>query len=140
MAVALEFIDFIVPISLIQKKYPGGWAQCQKDHASFIGKRVWFDQYLFRDGAMNPCDMEDIIQKWQAYGFRPLKDQHGQLVWNECCIVESLLGGPTLPCAWLALTEDGKSAYLQGTRPGVLVGPDDILSTEELDSFCIIPM
>ncbi len=32
MAVALEFIDFIVPIAAIREKYPGGWEQCLKDH------------------------------------------------------------------------------------------------------------
>lgn len=32
MAIALEFIDFIVPIALIRQKYPGGWEQCLRDH------------------------------------------------------------------------------------------------------------
>lgn len=122
MAIALEFIDFIVPISLIRKKYPGGWAQCQRDHAPHIGKRVWFDQYLFRDGTMNPNDMEDVLLEWQAYGFCLFKEQDGQQVWHECCVVESLRGGPTLPCPWLAFAEDGRSAYLQGTSPGTLAG------------------
>jgi hypothetical protein len=32
MAIALEFIDFVVPIALVRQKYPGGWAQCLQDH------------------------------------------------------------------------------------------------------------
>lgn len=42
MTIALEFIDFIVPIAVIKKKYPGGWDQCLKDHENLIGGRVWF--------------------------------------------------------------------------------------------------
>lgn len=58
MAIALEFIDFVVPISVIREKYPGGWEQCLKDHRQLIGGRVWFDAHLFRDGAMNPLDIK----------------------------------------------------------------------------------
>ena len=61
MAVALEFIDFLVPIELIRQKYPGGWAQCLKDHERLIGGRVWFDEHLLRDGAMNPSDIESLL-------------------------------------------------------------------------------
>ena len=37
MAIALEFIDFVVPIALIRQKYPGGWEQCLQDHERLIG-------------------------------------------------------------------------------------------------------
>jgi len=37
MAIALEFIDFVVPIALIRQNYPGGWAQCLQDHERLIG-------------------------------------------------------------------------------------------------------
>ena len=48
MTIALEFIDFVVPIALIRQKYPGGWEQCLQDHESLIGGRVWFDEHLLR--------------------------------------------------------------------------------------------
>lgn len=47
MAIQLEFIDFIVPRSVIEEKYPGGWVQCLKDHKNLIGGRVWYDEHLF---------------------------------------------------------------------------------------------
>ena len=50
MSVALEFIDFIVPISTIREKYPGGWEQCLKDHSPLLGGRVWHDDHLLRNG------------------------------------------------------------------------------------------
>ena len=41
MAIALEFIDLLVPIARIQEVYPGGWDQCLLDYADRIGRRVW---------------------------------------------------------------------------------------------------
>ena len=61
MAIKLEFFDFIVPIKTIKKKYPGGWGQCLKDHDGDIGGRVWYDEHLFRDGAMSPNDIAYLV-------------------------------------------------------------------------------
>ena len=46
MAIKLEFLDLIVPIKTIKKKYQGGWKQCLKDHNGNIGGRVWYDEHL----------------------------------------------------------------------------------------------
>lgn len=118
MAVALEFIDFIVPIAAIREKYPGGWEQCLKDHERLIGGRVWYDDHLLRDGAMNPNDIESLIDEWTEFGFQPMEERDGERTWKDVCVVESMFGGPTLPCEWLAIGEDGCSAYLKGTDPG----------------------
>ena len=122
MAIALEFIDLVVPIALIRQKYPGGWAQCLQDHERLIGGRVWFDEYLLRDGAMNPADIESLVEEWMSLGFQPTAEVDGQRIWQDCCVVESMLGGPTLPCDWLELSEDGRSAWLKGTQPGEIKG------------------
>jgi len=122
MAVALEFIDFIVPIIVIREKYPGGWEQCLKDHERLIGGRVWYDDYLLRDGAMNPNDIESLIDEWTALGFQPMEERDGERRWKDVCVVESMFGGPTLPCEWLALAGEANSAYLKGTDPGSIVG------------------
>lgn len=118
MAIALEFIDFVVPIALIRQKYPGGWAQCLKDHERLIGGRVWFDDHLLRDGAMNPADIESLVEEWASLGFQPTAEVEGQRVWQDCCVLESILGGPTLPCDWLEVSKDRRSAWLKGTQPG----------------------
>lgn len=122
MAVALEFIDFVVPIHIIRAKYPGGWEQCLKDHERLIGGRVWFDDHLLRDGAMNPRDIESLIEEWTGLGFTPYEDIDGQRIWKDCCVVEGMFGGATLPCDWLEIGEDGSSAYLKGTDPGETKG------------------
>jgi hypothetical protein len=118
MAIALEFIDFIVPISVIHQKYPGGWDQCLKDHEPLIGGRVWFDDHLLRDGAMNPRDIESLIEEWTALGFQPTEERDGEKVWKDCCVVESMFGGATLPCDWLEIGDDVRSAWLKDTTPG----------------------
>ncbi len=122
MTIALEFIDFIVPIAEIKKKYPGGWDQCLKDHENLIGGRVWFDEHLLRDGAMNPGDIECLIQEWTELGFEPLAHINGERVWRDCCVVESMFGGATLPCDWLEIGDDGRSANLKGADPGPVIG------------------
>ncbi|QQG64642.1 hypothetical protein [Desulfobulbus oligotrophicus] len=122
MAIALEFIDFVVPISVIREKYPEGWEQCLKDHRQLIGGRVWFDAHLFRDGAMNPLDIKSLLEEWTALGFEPTEKTDGQLFWKDCCVIESLFGGPTRPCSWIAMGDDGRSAYLKGTEPGNVIG------------------
>lgn len=122
MAVQLEFIDFIVPIAVIRKKYPGGWEQCIKDHANLIGGRVWYDDHLLRDGAMSPADISTLVEEWTKLGFEPMAEIDGKKVWKDCCVTEHVFGGPTLPCEWLDLTEDGSAAFLKGTEPGEVAG------------------
>lgn len=39
MAIQLECINFIIPIAVIEQKYPGGWAQRLIDHEHEIGHR-----------------------------------------------------------------------------------------------------
>ena len=78
MAINTEFIDFIVPIETIRRKYPGGWEQCLQDHAPLLGGRVWHDDYLLRDGAMNPMDMQRLVQEWESMGFTSTVEENGR--------------------------------------------------------------
>lgn len=125
MAVALEFIDFIVPICVIERKYPGGWVRCLRDHASVLGRRVWHDEHLFRDGAMNPQDMGRLVAHWASLGFQPMGRNGERMFWLDGCVVEGTFGGTTLPCDWIEVAEDGRSAWLKGTEPGKTIGRDE---------------
>ena len=84
MAIALQFIDFVVPIDLIRQKYPGGLAQCLQDHERLIGGRVWFDEHLLREGAMNPADIESLVDEWTSLGFQPTVEVDGKRIWQDC--------------------------------------------------------
>ena len=101
MAIQTEFIDFIVSIHAIRAKYPGGWEACLKDHAALIGGRVWYDDYLFRDGAMSPHDIGMLVEEWTALGLVGRAQVDGQECWVDFCVHEAMFGGATLPCAWL---------------------------------------
>ena len=110
MAIALEYINFIVPISTIEKRYPGGLQQCLKDHAHLIGGRVWYDKYLFRDGAMSECDICDTIREWIMRDFEPGMD---------ICIVVPLEDPPNrYGCDWIELAPNKRIAWLKGTEQG----------------------
>ena len=120
MAIKLEFINFIVPIEKIRAKYPGGWEQCLKDHQHLIGGRVWYDEYLFRDGAMNPMDMENIVVRWESKGFLGIGTKDNEQYWQDMCVFT--FGWSTLRCDWIDYDPDLRGAFLKGTEPGVLVG------------------
>ena len=98
MAIRLEFIDLVVPIHVIEEKYPGRFAGCLRDHANLIGGRVWYDEFLFRDGAMNPDDIQHLVRRWENRGFGTVVERDGVRSWDEVCVVEVIFGGPTLPC------------------------------------------
>ena len=118
MAVALECINFIVPFSVIRKKYPGGLAQCLLDHRGLIegSGPIWFDEHLFRDGAMNDLDMMFILSRWEGLGVRPTVKRRGKNVWKDCCVPS--LGGSSTSCDWLEYSDQKGIVWLKGTEPG----------------------
>jgi hypothetical protein len=123
MAIELEFINFIVPRSIIEKKYPGGWKQCLADHENVIGGRVYFDEYLFRDGAMNPRDIAALVEEWASLGFHTHDGGDTPMKWVDVCVVEEMSGRATLPCDWIEV--DGNSAYLKNKPKGKVIGRDN---------------
>jgi hypothetical protein len=116
MAITTEFIDFIVPIKTIRDKYPGGWEQCLKDHEGLIGGRVWYDEHLFRDGAMNPMDIESLVERWEAMGFEGIVIENNRKFWKDICVFE--MGGATLQCDWIDFDRETRTAFLIGTQLG----------------------
>ena len=96
MSIQLESINFIVPIATIKEKYPRVWDQCLKDHKRLIGGSVWYDDYLFIDGAMNPRDIGYLMDEWAAMGFENHAGGDKPERWIDVCVVEFF--GPTLPC------------------------------------------
>lgn len=120
MAIALEFLDFIVPINVIRAKYPGGWERCLQDHEGLIGSRVWYDKDLFRNGAMNPMDIGLLLEHWTSLGFMTYASRQAQTYWNDVCVVSVMSGGATLPCDWLEVdTTEGTASYV-GAEPSAV--------------------
>jgi len=126
LAIALEFIDFVVPRRVIEQKYPDGWAACIRDHQNLIGGRVWYDSHLFRDGAMSPAETGSLIERWERFGFDTRETLDGKERWKDVCVIEIMFGGPTLPCSWIELDHINQTAHLAGTDAGLVIGRDNI--------------
>lgn len=106
MAINLECINFLVPIAIIEKKYPGGWVQCQRDYCIEIDSDC-YDSDLFRIGAMNSMDIDELISSWKAKGFRThVLGKNPR--WIDVCVVDSFANEPTLPCTWIEI-RDGRA-------------------------------
>lgn len=117
MSIKIMFINFIVPIKTIKEKYLGGWEQCLLDHKELIGGRVYYDEHLFRDGAMNPMDMRNIIAKWGKLGFHI----HDGDKWVDACVVEGIFGRPIFPCDWIGIDVDEDTVFLKREPRGDVV-------------------
>jgi len=120
MSVQLEYINLIVPIKTIDKKYPGGWQQCLTDYESEIGSSVWFDEHLFREGAMNDFEIHLMLERWKELGFKTHVGGKNIKKWVDVCVVEVMLGDERVPCSWLEV--EGYVAYLKGEPKGAEVG------------------
>ena len=127
MAVQLEFINLLVPIEIIKEKYPGGWEACLEDHRDAIGCRIWYDDHLFRDGAMNPMDMQFLVTCWESLGFETKREVDGTIVWQDVCVTD-FINGNSRPCDWLLQMETEHAAYLKGTDPGLVIGRWNVVS------------
>ncbi len=121
MTIGLEFIDVVLPIARIRAIYPGGWEQCLVDYMTLVGRRVWYDWHLLRDGAMSPEEVRSLVQGWSVLGFEPTGTRRGGLYWKDLCVVDWRQSGPTLPCHWLSFDRKSRTAHLAGADPGPLV-------------------
>jgi hypothetical protein len=128
MAVRLEFINLLIPIKNIDAHYPGGFKKFREDNRSLLGGRLWHDDHLLRDGAMNPRDMESLVGYWKELGLVPLAQIDGKQHWQDMCVVEELAGGPTLPCSWIAIDMTERSACLKDAPRGKAVGRDEMVT------------
>jgi hypothetical protein len=122
MAVRLEFIDVLIPVHVIETRYPGGLSQCLADRRALIGRRIWHDGRLLRDGALDPAAARQCVETWQAYGIEPLQWVARRLHWKELCVVDLAAGGPTVGCEWLRWDAKARVAWLKGCERGETVG------------------
>ena len=112
MAIECEFFNIIIPISNIDRVYEGGFKKFKSDYIEAFGyNRYRHDEYLFRDGAMNSMDIQMLVDHWEELGLKGAIQVGGNWKWKDFCIVESMLGGPTLPCDWIKFDAETMSVY-----------------------------
>jgi len=123
MAVQLEFLNFIIPVQVIEQKYSGGWDACLRDHAKSIGRVVWYDKFFFRTGTMDADLMDNLMEKWTKLGFEATEVVDGKKVWKDFCVVTSY-GVSQYDCPWIKVDPAARVAWLRGTEQGEAIGRD----------------
>lgn len=123
MAIKLEFISLIVPITTIDTIFSaqGGFTFFKQSYGA-ITEMVWHDAHICRtDGAMNWPDMEQLILGWEERGLVGLSNRGTGRRWIDYCVATSL-SGPTYPCDWLEFDKADDTVYLCGKPKGNVIG------------------
>lgn len=121
VAIRLEFYNLIIPIRVIDRKYPGGWDRCRKDHglrreASSFGS-CCHDGELFRDGAMDPLGFALLLDRWTSLGFKSTRSHRNRKVAADVCLYATFADTPEHPCDWVRIdTENGVAELLPRSR------------------------
>lgn len=101
MAIKCENFDIIIPISNIDKVYEGGFKKFKSDFIHRFKDQYKNDEFLFREGADNKGDFQDIKDKWEEHGLTEKIETDGVYKFKDFCIIENAKDGPILPCDWL---------------------------------------
>jgi hypothetical protein len=118
MSVGIEYFNVIVPISVIEKRYPGGWDQCKKNLCcNEQGSPNCSDEYLLRQGAMSGFDIELIVADWESLGLKRYKGAGANRKWRDLCVFDSLDEIPS-NCDWLTIGDDPQTVCL---KPGCII-------------------
>jgi FimV-like protein len=134
MAIALEFLNLIIPIENIRRAKGHEATKILaslRQGGGFSDLVDWHDDHLYRTGSMgSDIDIEMWIKEWQEMGLEPLGERNGEKYWKDICVA-SATTGPTLPCDWLEYDKWNRCVYLKGTERGLLVGRSGITETND---------
>lgn len=114
MAVPVRFISVVIPIAVIEEKCKdiGGLKGVLDINKKWVGKKIKYDEHLYKDGAMSPDDIEQIIEFWKKHGLIPIEEREGKKYWNDLCVIDQF-SGPTLPCDWIEYNKVSYEANLK---------------------------
>jgi hypothetical protein len=124
MAVRIKFLSVVVPIERINgSTLPSGLDGLVAQYGAAQGKSFWHDESLYVEFAMNPNDVQAIVQRWESLGLTSKVETNGVRTWKDLCVVD-FYQGPTLSCSWLNYDANQHLAWKKGTEPGQIIGPD----------------
>ena len=111
VAVAIEFLNMIVPVAEIEKKYPGGWAKCREDTGCDLpGTPNCSDGELLRLGTMSEMTLQLMGDQWTSMGFKGFTGRGDKKRWKEFCQFGST-AGPAF-CDWLSFDKKNATVSL----------------------------
>ena len=101
LAVQIEFLNMIIPIAVIDKKYLGGWEQYRKDNGfSATESDDFSDGELHRLGAMDEFSLQLIVSEWKSRGLKGFVGSGEKKTWKDYCLFDSFTGPSH--CDWLS--------------------------------------
>jgi hypothetical protein len=114
MSIKVKYLSVVIPIRNIEKCVKvGGLKGILEKQKEYVGKRVRVDEFLYKDGAMSPADIEIIVNFWQDQGLVLTEIKDGKKVWKDLCVVD-MASGPTLPCDWLEYDRETFTVWMKG--------------------------
>lgn len=104
MAVVVEFLNMIIRVAEIEKKYLGGWEKCREDTGCNERESAsWSDGELLRIGTMSEITLQLMSDDWTSMGFKGLAGRGDKKKWKDFCQFGSMTG-PVF-CDWLSFDE-----------------------------------
>lgn len=127
MAVFTQFFSIIIPIANIERCTAiGGFKGILELQKQWIGKKVLYDEYIYKDGAMGG-GIDTIIDFWEQQGLVMTETINGQEQYKDFCLID--IGNPkgiAIPCPWLEYEAKNGGigiAWMKGKPKGGIVLP-----------------
>jgi hypothetical protein len=106
MAISIPFFTFIMPLSNVEKYYPGGVEALKKDRNDYE-----YDNFLCRTATMGWADMEVVINFWKSLGAVDIMEENGVKKFKDFCITERFFSHEYLSCDWLVIDDSLAKAW-----------------------------
>lgn len=117
MAVRIQFTTLLIRIDRLTAVAPDGVAAITARWSP-----SWRDEHLLAVAFMD-MGARDLAAELEGMGLVLRDTSSGQRVWQDIAVVD-YYDGPTLPCAWLECDLARHVAWLAGTVPGPVAGPE----------------
>ncbi|PCC74917.1 hypothetical protein SAMN02745121_08404 [Nannocystis exedens] len=117
MAVRIQFTTLLIRIDRLTAVAPDGVAAITARWSP-----SWRDEHLLAVAFMD-MGARDLAAELEGMGLVLRDTSTGERVWRDIAVVD-YYDGPTLPCAWLECDLARHVAWLKGTVPGPIAGPE----------------
>jgi len=127
MSVLVEAISVVVRFEAIERLYPGGWAELERNPPN---KTLCCDRKIARVGFMTPADVGEYVRALEGRGFVFIED--GKFV--DIAVIDQQQGF-TMPCNWLELRRVPLDNDLEKMITICRVSGEDMNHTEAPDGW-----
>lgn len=130
MALRTEVINLIIPIERINECYPGGFEAYISQNEEPLGRTTWYDDYLFRDGAMCGEDIDWLIDYWVSMGLKFTEQRDGKEWFIDMCVFDIVC--PVNDCDWIDYDRKDRTVFYRGKPKGRVIGREEMRSMMDI--------